>query len=150
MKFHPDLMDPNAVLVLQSPRLERPAWEEFRLAGWRAMQALRIELDGERAVLKPNVTSGEHIADPDSGVTTHPGFVQGMVEYLQQHGARRSGITIAEDPRNSDDNTPRHWRATGAPPAMSRWPPRPGQSCIAQPPIHRCARRFRSRWPCPA
>jgi uncharacterized protein (DUF362 family) len=113
MKIHPDLMDANAVVVLQSPRLERPSWEDFRLAGWRAMQALRIELDGERAVLKPNVTSGEHIADPDSGVTTHPGFVQGMVEYLQQHGARRSGITVAEDPRNSDDNTPRHWRATG-------------------------------------
>jgi uncharacterized protein (DUF362 family) len=77
------------------------------------MGAMQIELAGEKAVLKPNATSAEHIADPETGITTHPAFVQGMIEYLQQHGARRGGVTIAEDPRNSDDNNPRHWRNSG-------------------------------------
>jgi uncharacterized protein (DUF362 family) len=113
VKIHPSLQDPDAVVVFQSPPLEQPAWEDFRLAGLRAMNAMQIELAGQKAVLKPNLTSGEHIADAESGITTHPAFVQGMVEYLQQHGARAGGIRIAEDPRNSDDNQPRQWRGTG-------------------------------------
>lgn len=113
MKIHPYLADPDAVFVLQSPSLEQPTWEDFRLAGRRAMAVMQVELEGEKAVLKPNVTSGERFADPETGITTHPAFLQGMIEYLQQHGVRHGGITIAEDPRNSDDNVPRHWRATG-------------------------------------
>jgi len=34
---------------------------------------------------------------------------------VQVHGARRKGCYILEDPRNSDDNAPRHWRGTGYP-----------------------------------
>ncbi len=77
------------------------------------MQAMQIELEGERAVIKPNLTSGEHFADPDSGITTHPGFVQGMVEYLGAQAGHAGRITIAEDPRNSNDNAPRSWVGTG-------------------------------------
>jgi uncharacterized protein (DUF362 family) len=36
-----------------------------------------------------------------------------MVEYLKGHGAPARRITIAEDPRNSNDNLPRHWIGTG-------------------------------------
>jgi len=107
------LQDPNAVAVLRFSVSEQPAWEDFRQAGRLALAAQGIELEGEKAVLKPNVTSGERFGDPDTGITTHPAFVQGMIEHLQSHGVKRGGITIAEDPRNSDDNAPRHWRATG-------------------------------------
>jgi uncharacterized protein (DUF362 family) len=77
------------------------------------MAAMEVELEGEKGVIKPNVTVGERFANPDSGIGTHPAFVRGLVEYLQGHGVRRGGIYILEDPRDTDDNEPRHWRGTG-------------------------------------
>jgi uncharacterized protein (DUF362 family) len=108
-------------LVSRTPVSDPVTWEDYRRAAWQVMSALEVELEGAKAVLKPNVTSGENFADPESGVTTHPAFVQGMIEYLQAHGARthsdarRKGCYILEDPRNHDDNEPRHWRGTGYP-----------------------------------
>jgi uncharacterized protein (DUF362 family) len=113
VKIHPLLSNPQSVLISVSPVSEPASWEDFRLAAVRAMAAMQIELDGEKAVIKPNLTSAERFADPDSGITTHPSFVQGMVEYLRDHGVRRRGTYVLEDPRNSDDNEPRHWRGTG-------------------------------------
>ncbi|MBE0699118.1 MAG: DUF362 domain-containing protein, partial [Anaerolineaceae bacterium] len=113
MKIHPLLIDPNAVLIL-SDRLSMAAgWEDFRAAAHKAMRVMQIELEGQSAVIKPNVTSGERFANPDSGVTTHPGFVQGMAEYLLEHGVRRGRMSVVEDPRDSDDNLPRRWEQTG-------------------------------------
>lgn len=77
------------------------------------MAAMQIELEGERVVIKPNVTSGERIADPNTGITTHPGFVHGMIDYLKGHDGLSRRITIAEDPRDTDDNLPRNWTRTG-------------------------------------
>ncbi len=113
MKIHPLLQDPNAVLVFQTSLSERVHWEDYRTAAMQVMAAMQVELEDEKAVIKPNVTSGEHFANPDLGITTHPGFVEGMALYLQKHGVRRKAVTIVEDPRNSDDNTPRHWLGTG-------------------------------------
>jgi uncharacterized protein (DUF362 family) len=113
MRIHPLLRDPNAVLVLQRQLPSSVAWDDFRQAARQAMAAMQIELEGERVVIKPNLTSGERFADPDTGITTHPGFVQGMVEYLKEHASRANQITIAEDPRNSNDNAPRRWSGTG-------------------------------------
>ena len=115
MKLHPILNDPNVVLISRTLVREPVTWDDHRLAAHRVMTALRVELDGENAVLKPNVTVGEKIADPDSGVGVHPGFVKGMAEYLKEHGARRGGIYVLEDPRDTDDNDLRHWRGTGYP-----------------------------------
>lgn len=113
MKLHPWLQDPCAVFVLRLPMAEIVSWEDFRRAAYQALCAMQLELEGEKVVLKPNVTSGERFADPDSGIGTHPGFVHGMVDYLLSHGARRRRTTIIEDPRNTDDNEARHWRGTG-------------------------------------
>jgi len=68
---------------------------------------------GQKVAIKPNLTSGEHFADPENGITTHPAFVGGLVKYLYQNGAKAGGVTIVEDPRDSDDNNPRHWKGTG-------------------------------------
>jgi uncharacterized protein (DUF362 family) len=113
MHIHPLLRDPNAVLITQTPLAESVAWDDFQGAAMRVMAAIQIELEGERVVIKPNVTSGEHFANPDSGITTHPGFVQGIVEHLKGHGGKSNRITIAEDPRNLDNNAPRSWMGTG-------------------------------------
>ncbi len=113
MKIHPLLQDPNAVLVIQTPPSTPVGWDDFRQAARHVLEAMQIELEGERVVIKPNVTSGEHFANPDTGLTTHPGCVQGMVEYLMGHGSRANRITIAEDPRNYNDNAPRTWAGTG-------------------------------------
>ena len=115
MKIHPLLDDPQAVLVSRTPVSAPVHREDYTRAARQVMSALEIELEGEKAVLKPNVTAGESFADPDTGITTHPAFVQGLIEYLQAHGARRTGCYILEDPRNVDNNEPRHWRGTGYP-----------------------------------
>jgi uncharacterized protein (DUF362 family) len=100
---------------MRTPLSGAATWEDFRRSAQNMLSAMGVALDDENAVLKPNVTVGERFADPDSGVGTHPGFVQGMAEYLLTHGSCRGGIYVLEDPRNSDDNEPRHWRDTGFP-----------------------------------
>ncbi|MDQ1301439.1 MAG: hypothetical protein QG637_1360 [Chloroflexota bacterium] len=113
MKFHPLLNHPQAVLISHTPIGEPARWDDFRRAARTALDAMQVELDGEKAVIKPNVTVGEKYADPDSGIGVHPGFVHGMAGYLREHGARRDGVYVLEDPLNNDDNVPRHWRGTG-------------------------------------
>ena len=113
MKIHPLLNNPDAVLISQTQLSDTVSWEDFRQASWQIMRVMQIEIEDENTVIKPNVTIGERFADPDTGITTHPGFVQGSIEYLHKHGSRHGSIYILEDPRNSDDNTPRHWRGTG-------------------------------------
>jgi uncharacterized protein (DUF362 family) len=113
MKIHPLLNDPSAVLVYRTPVPDSPTHQDFQRAAKEVMEILQIELDGEKVAIKPNATSAERFGDPDLGVGTHPAFVGGMVEYLYTHGARRKGIYVVEDPRNSDDFNPRHWKETG-------------------------------------
>ena len=114
MKLHPLLSDPQAVLVFHSPVSDPVNRQSFARAAQQAMAAMQIELEGEKAVIKPNLTSGERL-DCESGITTHPAFVRGMVEYLHDHGVPRRQVYILEDPRDVDDNEPRHWRGTGFP-----------------------------------
>jgi uncharacterized protein (DUF362 family) len=118
--MHPLLDSPEAVLVVRSPLKGAPTWEGFRAAASRALAAAEIAVRDARVVLKPNFTSGEHGGDPESGIQTHAAFVWGLLDYLQAHGARRGGLTIVEDPRNTDDNEPRHWRGTGMPEVSRR------------------------------
>ena len=113
VKIHPYLEDPDAVLIYQEPVPEKPTHADFQRIGKRILEITELELSGEKVAIKPNVTSGEHFADPDTGITTHPDFVGGMVEYLFQHGAKPGGIYVVEDPRDSDDFNPRHWKGTG-------------------------------------
>jgi uncharacterized protein (DUF362 family) len=113
MKLHPFLCDPRAVLIVQYPLPRPPLWDDFHQAARLAMHLMQVELENEAVVIKPNVTSGERIAVPDSGITTHPAFVEGIARYSLEHGTRARRVTIAEDPRDSDDNAPRHWMGTG-------------------------------------
>ena len=107
---------PDAVLISRSPLSDTANWGDYDRAAQQALSALRVEIDaGENVVFKPNVTVGEKYADPDTGITTHPGFVQGAAEYVLDHGARRGHVYILEDPRNTNDNEDRHWRDTGYP-----------------------------------
>ena len=113
MKLHPWLMVPNAVLILRRPMNNPVEWEDFRTAAHAVLSLMQVDLEDESVVIKPNATSGERFANPDSGITTHPGFVQGLAEYLRDHGARRHRISVVEDPRDSNDNRPRRWDGTG-------------------------------------
>ena len=74
MHIHPLLRDPYAVLITQTPLAEFVAWDDFRGAAMRVMAAMQIELEGERVVIKPNVTSGEHFANPNFWHHHPPGF----------------------------------------------------------------------------
>jgi uncharacterized protein (DUF362 family) len=113
VKLHPWLDDPLAVLVTRMPLQDEVTREDFRRAGASILATMGVVLEGENAVIKPNATVAEQFADPDLGVGTHPSFVQGLAEELLAHGARRGGLYVLEDPRNWDDNKPRHWQGTG-------------------------------------
>jgi uncharacterized protein (DUF362 family) len=113
MKLHPLLSDPKAILISHAPVHDPVDGDHYRRAAWQAMDALQVELEGEKAVIKPNLTVPQRTADPESGITTHPAFLRGVVEYLHAHGARPDQVYLLEDPYNSDDNEPRHWRGTG-------------------------------------
>ena len=120
MKLHQWFDDPSTVLVSRIPVGSAPTGEQFRRASVEALEAIGLELSNERVVIKPNVTIGEKFADPGSGITTHPMFVLGIGEYLLGHGAQKGGISILEDPRNTDDDSTRHWRGTGYPEVASQ------------------------------
>lgn len=110
MKIHPLLSKPNAVFVMVAPLEGEAEWDDFRQAAHQAMEQMQVRLENETAVLKPNVTSGEHFG-PDSGVITHPGFIEGLTGYLRGNGAKRT--IVVEDPRDTDDNNPRDWTFSG-------------------------------------
>lgn len=120
LSLNPLLDSPEAVLVVRSSVPGAPSWESYRAAAAAALAAAGVSVRDARVVLKPNFTSGEHDGDPDSGIQTHAAFVWGMIDYLKAHGARGDGMYVLEDPRNSDDNEPRHWRGTGMPEVAER------------------------------
>ncbi len=113
LQLNPLLNDPDSVLVFRRPIVENPEHRVYSEIAFDLLELMEVELSGEKVAVKPNVTSGEHFADPENGITTHPAFIGGMVDYLRQHGARQDGIYIVEDPRDSDDFNPRHWKGTG-------------------------------------
>jgi uncharacterized protein (DUF362 family) len=120
MGLHPLLRDAASVLVVHQAVPRAPGWEEFRGAAIAALEAARVSIRDAKVVIKPNFTSGEHGGDPDSGIMTHAGFVWGVIDHVKRAGARRGGVTVLEDPRDSDDNEPRHWRGTGMPEVAER------------------------------
>jgi uncharacterized protein (DUF362 family) len=113
MKLHPELADPRTVVLFKRPVSAVPTPAEFAAAAEEALAAIGLELEGELAVLKPNVTAGEHNKAPDSGITTHHAFMRGMIAYLLAHGADPRAIHIVEDPFNSDTEQPPTWAGTG-------------------------------------
>ncbi len=115
LKLHPLLTDPDEVLIYREQVPERPNYQDFQRIADELLGLMRVELEDEKVSIKPNLTSATHFADPNSGITTHPGFVGGIVIYMLQHGAKPGSITIVEDPINSDDRRPRRWEGTGYP-----------------------------------
>ena len=111
MILDPKLDNPNAVVVTKLQVPDLPAEHDFKTAAGQIVTALGIVFEGERVVFKPNVTIGQRFKDPDSGITTHPAFVHGLISAVQERGAGKT--YILEDPLNTDRNRPRSWRGTG-------------------------------------
>lgn len=111
MTLDPKADNPLAVIVIKIPVPPEPAEQDFKRAAREIMTALGVGFEGERVVFKPNVTIGERFKDPDSGITTHPAFVHGLIEAAQELGAGRTNIL--EDPLNTDNNKRRSWHGTG-------------------------------------
>jgi len=113
MKIDLRLQDPQAVFIYKRTVPADPSSADFEAAAQEALAAIRLELDHEPVVLKPNVTAGEFFKDPESGITTHPAFIAGMARYLRAHGAASDQIHVVEDPYNQNDEKPCTWRDTG-------------------------------------
>ncbi len=113
MRLSSYLQDPQSVFVYRRAVSPVPSAADYDSTAQEALAAMQLELDAEPVVLKPNVTAGEHFRDPESGITTHPAFVGGMVRYVRAHGAAADAIHIVEDPHNVDDESPATWEGTG-------------------------------------
>jgi uncharacterized protein (DUF362 family) len=118
MRLHPLLKKPGVVIVSRTAVSAQPNPAEFIAAGRAILEAAGLELDGERVVLKPNLTTAEQRANPDDGISTHPAFLRGLVDHLRAHGARRDRTYVLEDPLDEDHDRPRDWSRTGLPQAL--------------------------------
>ncbi len=70
-----------------------PSCEDFRRAALELLRAMDLRLDRERVIVKPNIVRE---FSPDSGVVTHPAFVDGIVAYLKEVGLSANRIVVAE------------------------------------------------------
>lgn len=118
MRLHPLLRRPDVVVVSRTAVSARPTAAEYIGAGRAVLEAIGLEIAGERVVLKPNLTTAEQRADPDDGISTHPAFLRGLVDHLRSHGARRDRLYVLEDPLDEDHDRPRDWSRTGLPQAL--------------------------------
>ena len=81
-----------------------------RQAGSAILRAVGLELDGQSVAIKPNITCSQDLPSPDTGVTTHPGAVEGLVGWCRSHGA--DPVRIIEHV-NHQDPAPGCWGGTG-------------------------------------
>lgn len=82
------LSDPNAVCVLRVPGEGDPGHVDFAHAGYAILRTLCPDVKG-KVLIKPNmIPAGE----TDAGLTTHPQFVGGMVDFLREIGVQEIAI----------------------------------------------------------
>lgn len=83
----------DTVVIYRSPGKYPYSGEDFTIAARTLLDLLQPEIDKPRVTLKPNVVHG---VTPDSGITVHPGFLRGAVEYLIATGVAPAAISVAE------------------------------------------------------
>jgi len=83
----------DTVVVYRTPEAYPYPSGAFTTAARSVLDLLRPEIDKPKVTLKPNVVHG---VSPDSGITVHPGFLRGVVEYLVASGIDASAISVAE------------------------------------------------------
>ena len=84
---------PDTVILYRSPGSYPYPAQDFTTAARALLDLLRPEIDKPKVTLKPNVVHG---VSPDSGITVHPGFLRGVVEYLIDAGIDANAISVAE------------------------------------------------------
>ncbi len=89
----PDWNRPDTVILFHSPDAYPYPNEAFTKASRALFDVLRPEIDKPKVTLKPNVVHG---VTPDSGITVHPAFLRGIVEYLVGAGFEPGAISVAE------------------------------------------------------
>lgn len=90
---HSDWNRSDTVVLYRAPEAYPYPSEAFTTAARTLLDLLRPEIDKPKVTLKPNVVHG---VSPDSGITVHPGFLRGVVEYLEANGIDASAISVAE------------------------------------------------------
>jgi len=90
---HSDWNRSDTVVLYRAPEAYPYPSEAFTTAARTLLDLLRPEIDKPKVTLKPNVVHG---VSPDSGITVHPGFQWGVVEYLVANGIDASAISVAE------------------------------------------------------
>lgn len=84
---------PDTVVLYRSAGSHPYSTGDFRTASHAMLTLLQPQIDKPKVTLKPNVVHG---VSPDSGITVHPGFLRGIVEYLLEAGIAPSAISVAE------------------------------------------------------
>jgi uncharacterized protein (DUF362 family) len=84
---------PDTVIISRAPGKYPYPGDAFTSTSRSLLELLRPEIDKPKITLKPNVVHG---VAPDSGITVHPGFLRGIVEYLIDAGFAPGAISVAE------------------------------------------------------
>ncbi len=82
----------NAVYVYKLESDSEPLWDGMARAGYEFIKALAPTIK-KRVVMKPNITI---VAEPDSGIITHPRFIAGITDYFREIGLPPEDIMVAE------------------------------------------------------
>lgn len=101
----------HSVVIYRLPGEGWPTEEEFARAAHELLAALNPPIPQKRVFVKPNVVWG---VAPDSGITVHPAFTGGIVDYLLERGFAPEAIAVGdggggENRRDMMD----HYRDTG-------------------------------------
>lgn len=65
----------------------------YRSSSLEMLSALDVPIAQSKVTLKPNVVHG---VAPDSGITVHPAFLRGVIDYLLARGFPSEAITVTE------------------------------------------------------
>lgn len=90
----------NVVFAYRLPGEGWPAPEDFVRAARELMEAMRVRPDRPKIVIKPNVVVG---VAPDSGISVHPAFVAGLIDYFGSLGYGPERIAVGEGGSSEED-----------------------------------------------
>lgn len=83
----------NAVCVYRLDLDGEPTDADFVKGAYELLRAMAPDPAGRKVFIKPNIVIA---CSPDSGIVTHPAFVAGMLDYLEETGVQPADIAMGD------------------------------------------------------
>jgi len=83
----------NAVCVYRLDLDGEPTDADFARGAYNLLHAMAPNTGGRKVFIKPNIVI---TCPPDSGIVTHPAFVAGILDYLEETGVQPADIAMGD------------------------------------------------------